>query len=260
MPAHEYDSKLRAVLSYYNSVVNVSSEGDSNVSGETLEGLGMEGSSKSLFESLFGSLFRVAFSSQPPSPPQPQTPSSAHPASSSVAEGEETEMNVISQSQSQSGSSRDVAADAAGLVAEAAATASADMTSHPVSQDDDLSQITGDGTQESTDQQDMPSTGRVAVKKNFRLTDFAPDPGYFLAGAIAGGVSRTATAPLDRLKVYLLVNTARGGETAISALKQGKPIAAIKNSFRPFGDAVKDLYRAGGLRGFFAGKICTKRN
>lgn len=252
MPAHEYDSKLRAVLSYYDSVVNVSSEGDSNVSGETLEGLGTEGSSKSLFESLFGSLFRVAFSSQPPSPPQAQTSSSAHPAISSVAEGEETEMNVISQSQSRS--SRDVAADAAGVVAEAGATASADMTSHPVSHDDDLSQIAGDGTQESTDQQDMPSTGRVAVKKNFRLTDFAPDPGYFLAGAIAGGVSRTATAPLDRLKVYLLVNTTSGEETAISALKQGKPIAAIKNSFRPFGDAVKDLYRAGGLRGFFAGK------
>ncbi|CAG8670286.1 7854_t:CDS:2, partial [Paraglomus occultum] len=31
----------------------------------------------------------------------------------------------------------------------------------------------------------------------------ATDPRYILAGAIAGTVSRTATAPFDRLKVYL---------------------------------------------------------
>ncbi|KAM4066903.1 mitochondrial carrier protein [Hirsutella rhossiliensis] len=77
--------------------------------------------------------------------------------------------------------------------------------------------------------------------------------GYFLAGAIAGGVSRTATAPLDRLKVYLLVKTSAGSETAAAAIKQGRPIAAVKNAARPFGDAVKYLYQSGGVRGFFAG-------
>ncbi|PHH82964.1 hypothetical protein CDD82_4182 [Ophiocordyceps australis] len=77
--------------------------------------------------------------------------------------------------------------------------------------------------------------------------------GYFLAGAIAGGVSRTATAPLDRLKVYLLVNTRNSSETAATALKQGRPIDAIKNALRPFKDAVRDLYRSGGIRSFFAG-------
>ncbi|KAJ4151216.1 hypothetical protein LMH87_011930 [Akanthomyces muscarius] len=77
--------------------------------------------------------------------------------------------------------------------------------------------------------------------------------GYFLAGAIAGGVSRTATAPLDRLKVYLLVNTQNRGETAVAALKRGKPLAALKNAARPFSDAIRDVYRSGGIRGFFAG-------
>ncbi|UKZ95267.1 uncharacterized protein TrAFT101_010115 [Trichoderma asperellum] len=77
--------------------------------------------------------------------------------------------------------------------------------------------------------------------------------GYFLAGAIAGGVSRTATAPLDRLKVYLLVNTNSGAETAIGALKQGRVIDALRNAARPFSDAMKDLYRSGGIRSFFAG-------
>lgn len=77
--------------------------------------------------------------------------------------------------------------------------------------------------------------------------------GYFLAGAIAGGLSRTATAPLDRLKVYLLVNTKSESQTATAALKQGRLVAAARNALRPLGDAVKDVYRSGGLSGFFAG-------
>ena len=36
------------------------------------------------------------------------------------------------------------------------------------------------------------------------LTSFLPKPGYFVAGATSGAVSRTATAPLDRLRVYLI--------------------------------------------------------
>lgn len=77
--------------------------------------------------------------------------------------------------------------------------------------------------------------------------------GYFLAGAIAGGVSRTATAPLDRLKVYLLVNTSSRTETAGVALRQGRPLAALKNAAKPFGDAFRDLVRSGGVRSLFAG-------
>src|SRR5699024_10201064 len=70
MPAREYDSQLRAVLSYYESVVNVTPEGDSTVSEETLEGLGTGSSSYySLVYSLFGSLLRAGFP-----PPQPTSP------------------------------------------------------------------------------------------------------------------------------------------------------------------------------------------
>lgn len=106
-----------------------------------------------------------------------------------------------------------------------------------------------DGTHEYTED------GAVQPKaRSFKLTDFAPQPGYFLAGAIAGGVSRTATAPLDRLKVYLLVNTQSRGETAVAALKKGKPLIALKNAARPFSDAIRDVYRSGGIRGFFAGE------
>ncbi|KAK2016507.1 calcium-binding mitochondrial carrier SAL1 [Colletotrichum eremochloae] len=77
--------------------------------------------------------------------------------------------------------------------------------------------------------------------------------GYFIAGAVAGGLSRTATAPLDRLKVYLLVNTRASTETAATALKQGRPLLALRNAVRPFSDAVKDLWKAGGMRSLFAG-------
>lgn len=77
--------------------------------------------------------------------------------------------------------------------------------------------------------------------------------GYFIAGAVAGGISRTATAPLDRLKVYLLVNTKSGANVALHAAKTGQPILAFKNAGRPLLAAISDLYKSGGIRGFFAG-------
>ncbi|KAF3765521.1 hypothetical protein M406DRAFT_78329 [Cryphonectria parasitica EP155] len=70
------------------------------------------------------------------------------------------------------------------------------------------------------------------------LTQYLPEPGYFLAGALAGGVSRTATAPLDRIKVALLVAT--------GATNGGGGVKSI-------GAAVRELYKAGGIRTFFAG-------
>ncbi|KAJ2991381.1 hypothetical protein NUW58_g2535 [Xylaria curta] len=90
------------------------------------------------------------------------------------------------------------------------------------------------------------------VKKSV-LIRYIPDPGYFIAGAIAGGISRTATAPLDRLKVYLLVNTKTDANVALNAAKKGRFVLALKNAGRPFIAAVRDLYKSGGLRGFFAG-------
>lgn len=54
---------------------------------------------------------------------------------------------------------------------------------------------------------------------------------YLIAGAVAGAASRTATAPLDRLKVILQVQTTRTG-------------------IMP---AIKSIWKEGGLMGFFRG-------
>ncbi|KAG4915597.1 hypothetical protein JHK87_053154 [Glycine soja] len=54
---------------------------------------------------------------------------------------------------------------------------------------------------------------------------------YLIAGGVAGAASRTATAPLDRLKVVLQVQTTRA---------QIMP-------------AIKDIWKEGGLLGFFRG-------
>ncbi|PSS07601.1 Calcium-binding mitochondrial carrier protein like [Actinidia chinensis var. chinensis] len=54
---------------------------------------------------------------------------------------------------------------------------------------------------------------------------------YLIAGAVAGTASRTATAPLDRLKVVLQVQTTRAS----------------------IGPAIKNIWREGGFLGFFRG-------
>ncbi|KAH7173708.1 mitochondrial carrier domain-containing protein [Fusarium flagelliforme] len=229
MPPHDHDSQLHAVLDFYYSVVSVTPEGDTLVSEETLEGLGTDGF-RSLFITLFGSLLRVAFPFEYPKPIQDRRTSTS-----------DSQFNNSNPNES-SNTTENMA------TAAAVSYPDYDDPATEISQEvESLTQDLDDGTHEHT------TGASTAVHKKFRLTQFVPDPGYFLAGAIAGGVSRTATAPLDRLKVYLLVNTSSRTETAGAALMQGRPIAALQNAAKPFGDAVRDLVRSGGVRSLFAG-------
>lgn len=112
--------------------------------------------------------------------------------------------------------------------------------------------------QRSDDRSPSDSEGSVKSDDTMRsrirlLTDvFFLPLGYFLAGAIAGVVSRTATAPLDRLKVYLIAQTNVKDE-AIKAAKSGAPVQAAKHASRPLIKASRTLWRMGGIRSLFAG-------
>ncbi|KAF2145413.1 uncharacterized protein K452DRAFT_324418 [Aplosporella prunicola CBS 121167] len=84
------------------------------------------------------------------------------------------------------------------------------------------------------------------------LISLVPNPGYFVAGGLAGIVSRTTTAPLDRLKVYLIAQTGAKA-TAVEAAKQGAPIKAVSHGVSSLAIALKELWAAGGMRSLYAG-------
>ena len=100
---------------------------------------------------------------------------------------------------------------------------------------------------------DCSISPRSQIRRSYTLTQCGSTSGYFLAGGTAGVVSRTATAALDRLKVYLIAQVGRKDE-AVKAAKEGSPLKAAHTATRPLINACKDLWKMGGMRSLFAGK------
>ncbi|KAJ2899777.1 Calcium-binding mitochondrial carrier SAL1 [Zalerion maritima] len=286
MTTHEHASPLHAVLSFYSSIVTLNAEGDSMVSEETLEGLGT--TSGFLLQTLFGSILKIATPPQAGDRSRSKNETGSptlgnlmetdgastgdaadgscacniledddHPSASLssqiFASEASTSKNKKSRLQTnhrqRQGTSRQQKNDNNMALAEAGVPADAEFL------DDDggsLSSRTIYGHTANV-QEILLSSQAEKMRNRFRLTEYLPEPGYFVAGALAGGISRSATAPLDRLKVYLLVNTRSSTVVASQAVQSGKPWRAMRHLGRPVIDAVKDLWHQGGFRTFFAG-------
>jgi solute carrier family 25 (mitochondrial phosphate transporter), member 23/24/25/41 len=77
---------------------------------------------------------------------------------------------------------------------------------------------------------------------------------FLLAGGIAGAVSRTATAPFDRLKVFLITRNVDALSTSAKAVSS--PAAAVEQTARgarALVGAITQIYKEGGLRAFWVG-------
>lgn len=98
----------------------------------------------------------------------------------------------------------------------------------------------------------QPQDTSEQLQKWSELTQYVPDPGYFLAGGLSGVTSRTTTAPLDRLKVYLIAQTGNA-EGAVQAAKDGAPLKATQQGVEGLSKACRSLWAAGGIRSLFAG-------
>ncbi len=192
---------LRAVLSYYSTVVTLNPEGDVQVGTEAIEGLGIE-----------QSFFISAGHCQPTwtDPSRPVYP---------VRRGFTTAYPL-----------QLLPSTMALLLIDDAATMEASTCNN----------------------ESVGTSWDLASMIKPALTSI-PGSGYFVAGGMAGVVSRTATAPLDRLKVHLIAQTGVTKE-ALQAAKEGAAVEATKKASRPLVEASKALWRAGGVRSLFAGE------
>lgn len=243
MPTNHNGSPLEAALSFYSSIVTVNPEGDSLVSDETLEGLGTAGF---LLQALFGSLFKIA-NPDLVTPPR-RSPDAKSLSTSDSAPDSSQSLPYTDQIQS---ASANMASAAVGYSLSSSIPQQI-MTGATVKRP--ILQYEGVEQSDTQPLSDLVEEDPESITT--RLTDLLPEPGYFLAGAVSGGVSRTATAPLDRLKVYLLVSTKSTPEVAIAAAKNGRPLSALRSAGGPIIDAMASLWKAGGMRTFFAGKLC----
>lgn len=258
MPNTDSTTTLHTVFTFYSDILTLSAEGDSVMSEKSLEGSGtMIGF---LLSILFGSVIRIASPTWQPSRQNPQSlralgssPSPSLASSSSLSSLPETEIQMPLRAPDVLQAAGDP--DAVNLAVSQSCAPGLDVTTVSRVLSSTFHMVQGATPANLSTSQDtqIESATHDKVKKSV-LINYIPDPGYFIAGAVAGGISRTATAPLDRLKVYLLVNTKSGANVALNAAKQGQPILAFKSAGRPLLGAIGELYKSGGIRGFFAGK------
>lgn len=104
----------------------------------------------------------------------------------------------------------------------------------------------------------LPAAESTTVVKHSSIQGYFADrlenSGYYFAGGLAGAVSRTATAPFDRLKVYLIAQTRAAPKDVLRAAVNQPTVSAAK-AVHPFKQAVTELWKAGGIRSFFAGML-----
>jgi solute carrier family 25 phosphate transporter 23/24/25/41 len=74
---------------------------------------------------------------------------------------------------------------------------------------------------------------------------------YLFSGAIAGAVSRTCTAPFDRLKVFLITQTSY--TTKSTTATATATATSSSSSTSSIASAVRSIYSQGGFRAFFVG-------
>ena len=90
--------------------------------------------------------------------------------------------------------------------------------------------------------------------------DILNSVGYFLAGGLSGVVSRTCTAPLDRVKVFLIART----DLSSTLLKNKNELRHHIEEIRhkkipaqkiesPLVRSIKTIYKQGGLKAFYVG-------
>jgi solute carrier family 25 phosphate transporter 23/24/25/41 len=266
MPSHEVAeaaTTLRAVFTFYSDIVTLTSEGDSVLNDETLQSLGTNTSS--FIQALFGSILSLA---SPRDQRQTKDSRLSPPASSSSSDSLSlSSTSLEKQAKHPSPSIQPETTPYAGGSSNAANMESIGSQQYAGAAQTTANAIRGAVPSAATSTAAVRSAARgpeietglsdEEKGKELSLIKRLPLLGYFVAGAVAGGVSRTCTAPLDRLKVYLLVDTRTSTNAAIEAAKKGRPVLAITNGCRSLWAAMMEINAAGGLRGFFAGMWFT---
>ncbi|CCF60144.1 hypothetical protein KAFR_0J00760 [Kazachstania africana CBS 2517] len=102
------------------------------------------------------------------------------------------------------------------------------------------------------DDLEVTSEGDVTL-----INDFVEKFKYFIIGGISGVVSRTCTAPFDRIKTFLIVRTDLKptllNEQKRKEISLERHVSNVKKIRSPLVKAITSLYRTNGLKAFYVG-------